>query len=81
MFRTNIIQNYENYCQQITMPSINLVRFFVKKRIFNFSSKINLVFSNTPRVLMADSAKMTKSKVLVTRPDIPITGLNLLREQ
>lgn len=63
------------------MVFTNVARLFRKSEKLSFSNKDSLTIYNYPKLLMSVSAKMNKPKVFVTRPDIPVAGLHLLRER
>ncbi|RLU24637.1 hypothetical protein DMN91_002726 [Ooceraea biroi] len=59
----------------------NVVRLFRRSDKLILSSKAGSTIYNYSKVLTSSSAKMSGPKVLVTRPDIPVAGLHLLRER
>ncbi|XP_031838492.1 glyoxylate reductase/hydroxypyruvate reductase isoform X1 [Nomia melanderi] len=59
----------------------NFIRFVkpTQKPLFSFTFLLSL--RNNPKLFITSSIKMNRPKVLITRPDIPVAGLNLLQEQ
>ncbi|XP_020282792.1 glyoxylate reductase/hydroxypyruvate reductase-like isoform X1 [Pseudomyrmex gracilis] len=63
------------------MLFMNVVRFFKQGEKFIFSNRISITSCIYSKVPMSNSAKTNKPKVLITRPDIPVAPLQLLRER
>ncbi|KAL0124276.1 hypothetical protein PUN28_006256 [Cardiocondyla obscurior] len=59
----------------------NVVRFIKQSERTLRSKRIGLTVYDYPRALLSSTVEMSKPKVLITRPDIPVAGLNLLRKR
>jgi len=63
------------------MVFANAVRLVRQGERILRSKKIGSIICNYPRALISSAVEMSKPKVLITRPDIPTAGLNLLRKR
>ncbi|XP_024867113.1 glyoxylate reductase/hydroxypyruvate reductase [Temnothorax curvispinosus] len=63
------------------MILLNAIRFVKQSERIIRSKRIGLTVCNYPRALISSTVEMSKPKVLITRPDIPAAGLNLLRKR
>ena len=66
------------------MVFANVVRLIRQSERILHTKRIGWTICDYPRVLISNDSntvEMSKPKILITRPDIPVAGLNLLRKR